>query len=251
MRRPEFLRRLLALALLAGLATGVAAAKKPAEKTVLSEVGRVNIALASSYLAGGKTGEAEIRARKAVASDPRSGQAHAMLGIVLTAAGKNADAEKSFARALALAPADGFLRNAHGAWLCGRGDFAGADADFRLALQDPAYANVAQALGNAGRCAIRARDWIAAAGYLRRALTIAPADRGVLLMLAESELNLGRAFDARAFVQRSDALGPDAGTLALAARIEDAAGDPMSAGRYRRRLQLEFPAYAPTAEGAR
>jgi type IV pilus assembly protein PilF len=241
--------RLALFALLAACAS--AQAKKPVAAEGLSEPGRVNISLANSYMEGGKLVDAENRARKAVASDPRSAQAHAMLALIQSRAGRDADAMKSFERALSLSPADGFLRNAHGAWLCGRGDFAGAEEDFRMALKDPAYTNTAQALGNAGRCAIRARNWISAAGYLRRAVVITPRDRGVLLMLAQAELQLGRAFDARAFVQRSDALGADAETLVLAARVEDAAGDAMAAARYRARLQAEFPRYETTGEAAR
>ena len=52
-------------------------------------------------------------------------------------------------------------------------------------------------------------------------------------------------------LKRRDALGGDAETLELAARIEDAAGNEMAAARYRERLRIEFPDYVPTGEGAR
>jgi Tfp pilus assembly protein PilF len=108
-----------------------------------------------------------------------------------------------------------------------------------------------QPLVNAGQCALLARDWSKAETYLRQALAIAPTSRPILLLLAETQLQLGRPMEARAFVQRSDALGPDALTLAIAARAEDAAGDAVASARYRKRLSQEFPNYKPTGEGAR
>jgi Tfp pilus assembly protein PilF len=70
-------------------------------------------------------------------------------------------------------------------------------------------------------------------------------------MLAEAQLRLNHPLEARAFVQRSDALGPDPLTLAMATRVETAAGDTVAAAKYRQRLHSEFPKYAPTGEGAR
>jgi hypothetical protein len=52
-----------------------------------------------------------------------------------------------------------------------------------------------------------------------------PQSRPILLLAGKAQLQLGRPMEARAFVQRADALGPDARTLALAVRAEDAAGD--------------------------
>jgi type IV pilus assembly protein PilF len=43
--------------------------------------------------------------------------------------------------------------------------------------------------------------------------------------------------EARAFVQRLEAMGPTPEVLELAARIEDAAGDRAAAARYRQRAR--------------
>ena len=82
-------------------------------------------------------------------------------------------------------------------------------------------------------------------------MEIAPQDPQVLLLLADSELRQGNIMEAQAFIQRRDALGSDAATLELAARIEDAAGNRMAAARYRQKLHDEFPGYVPPAQTVR
>ena len=251
MPRPE---ALLAMFLAAALLASPVAAKKEkaAPKSAsqnLSVAGRNNVILAQSYLDSGKLAAANQRARAALATDSGSALAHATMAMVLIRLHEPEKAQAEFTRALALAPRDGSILNAYGAWQCERGERAKADETFRLALKDASYATPVHALVNAGRCALLDQQWIRSEGYLRRAVVIAPRDRRLLLMLAESQLRLGRPLDARAFVQRADALGPDPKTLELAARVEDLAGDPSSAARYRSRLHTEFPKFAPNAEG--
>ena len=248
--RPE-----AALAVMLALATAFAGPvaakeKKPQKAVVLSEGGRANVVLSQSYLESGDLKTAEERARSAIASDGGSALPHAAMAMVHAAKKQQDKAKGEFKRALALAPADGMVLNSYGSWLCAQGDLAGADDAFRAALEDR-MAQQFQPLVNAGRCAILGKDWAKADNYLRRAVTIAPRNRALLLMLARTQLELKRPMDARAFVQRADALGPDAATIALAVRVEDAAGDADASGRYRKRLAEEFPNYLPRAEGAR
>ena len=68
------------------------------------------------------------------------------------------------------------------------------------------------------------------------ATTKSPAEQlkpGKLLTLAQVEYAQGNFMDARAFIQRRDAMGSNAEVLELAARIEDGAGDQRAAARYR------------------
>jgi type IV pilus assembly protein PilF len=241
---------LLAVVLLAIAGAASAGKKAPAPAARLSETGRTNLALAQAYLEGNKLKDAEDRARKALASDPGHPRVHAFMGVVYARMKQPEKAQHEFSRALDLGPGDATVHNLYGTWQCERGDHAGADQSFQTALVLRGNSR-AQVLSNAGRCAVRARDWNKARSYLREAVKLVPSDRNVLMLLAETELQLGRTLEARAFVQRSDALGPDASTLALAARVEDAAGDAVAAARYRKRLREEFPGYASAAEGVR
>ena len=262
MRLPE---SLLLLALLSGCASVDTGAEKNSSddgsvgrssvakgsSRPLSGSGRTNLGLAQSYLGSNEIVRATERAQMALQSDPDSADAHVMMAFIYMRTNKPDKATREFDHALKLAPNDGVVLNAHASWLCEHGKPSQADAEFALALKDARYRSPLQALSNAGECANKAGNWAQAEAYLRRGLEIAPRDRQVLFLLADAELHQGQVLEARAFIQRRDALGSDAATLELAARIEDAANDRVSAGRYRQRLHDEFPNYAPTGEGAR
>ncbi len=217
----------------------------------VSSDGRMNLTVAQSYLESGKLDKAKDRLDAALRSDPNSAEAHAMRAMVHERQGESEKAGREFDRALKLAPDDGAVLNAHAAWLCGHGQAEQADREFIRALEDDKYRSPIQALANAGKCALSANRLPQAEDYLRRALVFGPQDKILLYLLAEVELRQGKVFEAQAFVQRRDALGADAKTLELAARIEDAAGNAMAAARYRQRLHDEFPEAVSTGEGTR
>jgi len=254
MRRLEI--ALAAMILVGCASTGGTEQKsaQPAQATApyqLSETGKQSLNLAQGYLGLGQLDKASEWANKALASDPKSADAHALVGMI---AARNGDVKKAgaeFDRALKLAPNNGAILNAHASWICERGQTAQADQEFALALQDPTYTRPVQALSNAGKCALGSDQLVKAEGYFRRALVIAPEDRSLLYLMAETELRLGKIMEAQAFIQRRDDMESNAETLALAARIEDAAGNSLAAARYRKRLQIEFPNYVPTGEGAK
>lgn len=253
MRRLEWL---VGLALLAGCASGVGEKAEPAKPTAngasrLGAAGRMNLGLAQGYLEAGDVAKARLRAEQAVQTDPGSAEVRAMLGMIHSSAGETEKAQREFDRALQIAPDDGAILNVHAAWACEHGQAELADREFAKALLDPKYRTPAQALSNAGKCALSVGRLAPAEDFLRRALVFSPDDRNLLYLLAETEFKQGKLFEARAFVQRRDAQGADARTLELAARIEDASGNAMAAARYRQRLHLEFPDYVPTGEGVR
>jgi type IV pilus assembly protein PilF len=188
--------------------------------------------------------------RRAQRSDPDAPEVQVVLAQLYQSQGEARKAARTFRRALKADPVSGIVRNAHGVWLCEQDQFDEADAEFARAQRDPGYATPGQAIGNAGRCAHRAKRWPRAEAALRHALEFAPEDGTLLYLLADTELHQGKLLEARAFAQRRDALGDDAATLDLAARIEDAAGDRAAAARYRQRLGDAFPAHVPTGEGA-
>lgn len=255
MRRLEWL---LALILLASCSsTGgekVASQAKSPDASVavrLSAAGRMNLGLAQGYLDAGDTAKARQRADMAVQTDAGSAEVRAMLAMIHAGAGETEKAQREFDRALKIAPNEGVILNAHASWSCEHGQAELADREFVKALADPKYRTPVQALSNAGKCALSVNRLAQAEDYLRRALVFAPEDRNLLYLLADTEFRQGKFFEAQAFIQRRDALGADANTLDLAARIEEAAGNAMGAARNRQRLRQEFPDHVPTGEGAR
>jgi len=243
------MRALVALASL-GLSAGAVLAKDPAPPRRLSHDGMLNLGLAETLLAQKQPERAMEHVRKAEDSDPDAPEVQLVFARLYQATGNERKAERSYERALKLAPNSGVVRNAHGVWLCEHGQYDAADADFARAQRDVAYATPQQALANAGRCAQKAGRWAKAEQSLRHALEYSADDPQLLFLLADVSFRQGKLLEARAFVQRREALGADAPTLALAARVEAAAGDRVAEARYRELLRERFPAYVPSGEGA-
>ena len=244
-RRIRILLAVLALGVFAGCAQSPS--KQATTAHGMSPSGRNNLGAAQGYLGQHQDARAMEYARLALQTDPDAPEVHVVIAQIQDATGEQAKAGKNFSRALKLSPGSGMVLNAHAAWLCGHGQIDAADLEFARALRDPGYKTPMQALANAGKCAHKARRWPKAEQYFRHALEFAPEDPQLLYLLADTELQQGQVLEARAFVQRRDALGADAATLQLAASIEDAAGDGASASRLRQRLRDEFPDNVPGA----
>ena len=241
--------------LLAVSATSAHAKQETRQETTpgkLSDTGRVNLGLAYSYFEAGNIVTAFDRIMIAAASDPQSPEVQALLGMIEDRRGNQALATDAYNRALSLAPDNGNVLNAYGAWLCEHGSTTQADIYFQKALLDSASRTPRNALVNAGRCAFKANEHAKAEQYLRRALELSSEDASALLLLAEVKHAQGQFFEARAFLQRREALGPmGPAAYELAAKIETGAGDARSAQRYRALLLEKYPDHqSPTGEGA-
>jgi type IV pilus assembly protein PilF len=229
-----------ALALAFGLA-GCAAApsRQPLDGAGqrTSAVGQRAINTAQYLADQGKFEEALEASAEALRLEPRSAQAHAVHASILEVLGREDEAGASLERAVALAPASGPVLNAYGAWLCRNARVDEALATFSKALLDESYRRPEQALANAGGCAAQVgRDEMAELNF-RAALGLDPRHAPSLVGMAMLEQRKGRFLQARAFLQRREALGPLAASeLGLGIDIETAAGDAAAAERYRSRL---------------
>ncbi|MFT3806154.1 type IV pilus biogenesis/stability protein PilW [Arenimonas sp.] len=242
--------RSLLLVLLAASSLSLQA-KEKRDDTQLSRQGKITLGLAQSYLSSGDAEGAMIRVQRAKQSDPRAPEVYAVEAAIHARLGDQTKAAEAFAQALRLDPSRPSIQNNYGVWLCEQGRYPEAEAAFALALADNEYRASGQPLFNAGRCATKAGKYDQAEAYYRQLLEKSPDDAAVLMAMAEIKLASGNAFEARAFLQRREALGANAEVLSLGARIEDAAGDARAAAQYRKRLREEFPAHtAPNGEGA-
>lgn len=238
MWRPEAAIHGLVIAALAALLTACASAPPPmVPGTGTHAIALRSINAAQELLERGRPDEALAQARIAERADPRSGRAWVAKGQALDALGRSDEAGEALARALALAPQDGIVLNARGVWLCRQGQTkAGLDLLGR-AIEDPSYRLPMQALANAGSCALQEGLLPTAELNFRAALGLAPEHAQSLVGMAHVELKQGDALGARAFLQRREALAPlTPAELALAVRIEEAAGDARAAARYRSQL---------------
>ncbi len=207
-------------------------------------------------LAGDRLGRNDLEAalkyaRSAQKLKPSVPDAYTLQAVVLGMRGDAAAAGALYRKAAELAPRQGGVLNNYGAWLCTSGHPAEALVWFDRALADPAYAARADALANAGGCALDAGQYERAEPNLRQALALAPGNAYALESMARNEVLHGRYFEARAFCQRRLAAAPaTVSVLQLAAEIEERLGDGSAASRYRQRLREEFPVSAtPNPQG--
>jgi len=242
----------LGLALVAGCAGTSPTAtssggSSPGSQAAMTNKGVANLNLAQNYLAAGRLEYALDRANRALRSDPNSADVQVVLGMIRERLGDSSRAGEHFARAAKLDPDSGHVLNVHAVWLCERGRAAEADAAFSRAVKDPFYKSRDQAYFNAGKCALLAGQLDVAERHLRQGLEVAPESPGLLAKMAELQFRQGNYMNARAFYQRRESLGSlSAELLDLASRIEQGAGDTAAAGRYRQRLQDQFPDYTPS-----
>lgn len=267
MRGPEFPLLLTCCALLLAACSKSPAIKPPRIKGVeeVAEVRRFEdgqdtrrrvqirdmLGLAAQRFASGDLTEAERQAHKVLKLDPATADAHTLLGAVEDRRGNAGAAGEYYRRAAELAPQRGDVLNNYGAWLCANGHPAEALVWFDRAVADPGYQQRADALANAGGCALEAGQGERAGQDLRQALELDPDNAYALEAMARNEFRLGRYFEARAFYQRRLAAAPaTVSVLQLAIQIEERLGDSSAVSRYQQRLREEFPAGAtPNSQG--
>lgn len=201
--------------------------------------------LSGDRLGRNQLDDAAKYAHSAQKLEPSVPDAYTVQAVVEGYRGNVAAAGELYRKAAELAPKQGDVVNNYGAWLCGNGHPAEALVWFDRALADPAYASRADALANAGGCALDAGQGERAEQDLRQALALAPDNPYALESMARNEYAQGRYFEARAFYQRRLAAAPSTvSVLQIAIQIEERLGDRSAAGRYQQRLREEFPSSA-------
>lgn len=204
---------------------------------------KIHTELAASYFERGQYSVALQELGAAMQADDEYAPAYNVRGLVRMKLREDEQAEKDFRRALKLDPGSASVLNNYGWFLCQRGHPKESIAKFLDALQDPLYNTPDVAYANAGVCAIKAGDLIAAESYLERALILHPGMQEAQMGLAE--LNYAKGDYAMAkvhlmrFMQVYEALTPE--HLWLSVRIERKVGDRNAAASYALQLRKRFP----------
>ena len=206
------------------------------------DAARVHTELGQHYLAQGNVETALAKLKMALQFDPNYAPAHTVIAVIYERIGKLDEAEKHYRKAVELDPSKGAWNNNLGQFLCSTGKYAEGEIYFRKAVADPFYPTPGVALANAGVCQLRAGDNVKAQADFRDAIARNPQDGEALFQLANLLYKGKNAFQARAFLQRFDALGkPTAASLKLGYDIESSMGNPEGARNYSNRLQSQFP----------
>jgi type IV pilus assembly protein PilF len=241
------LASVVAAAVLALNAPAAGAQEKQADR---EKAAAINAELAITYLKQDNLRAAREKADRALEQDPRSVQAQMAAGFVYDRLGEDKKAGAHFEQAVKLGGKDNpdTLNNA-AVFECRKGNKKRGEELFLRAAASPLYRTPEVAFANAGHCASadgRPKD---AERYFREALARRPNMPDPLLALAGIQHEAGNDMQARAFVQRYHEAAPaTAQSVWLGYRIERGAGDAAAAEEYARRLRMEFPTSAETAQ---
>ena len=238
------LPRTLRLSLLLGLTLLLAACVSTPDvsKAEKHKAAETNTALGRQYMERGQYEVALEKLKRAIAFDKTYAPAHTMLAILYETIGETEEAGKEYRKAVEYDPKDGDVNNNYGAYLCGLGRYNEAEPYFLAALKDPFYETPAVALSNAGSCALSAGRLDSAETFLRQSLERDPKLASALLPMAQLSYEKGSYLQARAFLQRYEAVGPmTSESLSLGYNIESQLGDAKAAERYRTALKERFP----------
>lgn len=230
-------------------------ASKPSDDSgeqPLSYKGQVAVTLAQELIDEQKYDEALKQAEIAVRSDSKSGTPYMVKAFILGKMGDPKKADSAYAKAVSLSPKNGYIRNAYATHLCMQHQYAEADQNFLLATLDVNYPLAAQALDNAAQCAYDNKNLLVAEARARAALELDQDSLNSLATMSRIKFDQSNFFEARAFIQRFEALEPlNASLLELAQQIEKSAGDDRAAAQYQKRLEivLQTQIQPPTGEG--
>lgn len=230
----------------------VASTAIAAKQAPLSYRGKNAIALAQKLIERGDYSAAMKQAETAIKSDPKAGAPHMVKAYILDQQKQSRKAGNEYARALALSPNNGFILNAYAVHLCENAQYDQADAYFLRAIGDGDFPSQSEALENASQCSFKNNNFTLAEDRARLALSLNPESASALEVMAQVKFKQSLFLEARAFMQRREALGPlNVPLLQLAHQIEKSAGDDRAAAQYQKQLDLLLQAQIqpPTGEG--
>lgn len=232
------------------LVLGLAACATTQQSSDLKAAAKANTDLGVQYMNQGQNDRALNKMEKALEQDPQLGAAHAAIAILYTRLDEMQLADKHYRRALYLEPRNSTFNNNYGAFLCGNNEVDKAITYFKKVLDDATYSAHEETHANIGMCLRRKPDLKGAEASFRKALEKNPRYPKALSQMAIVSYQQSNFMQARAFLQRYEALSrPSPEMLLLGMRIEKRLGNEAGASAYSRRLRQTYPGgNAPYAE---
>lgn len=205
--------------------------------------GRARMDLAAAYFGRGQMTTALDQIKLSIQADPTSYRAFNLRGLIYGNLGETVLAEESFRRALQINPADADTMQNFGWTLCQQRRYDEADGLFRQALAIPNYRDASRTLLTQGICQAKSGKLPEAEGTLGRAYELEPTNPATAVNLSEVLYQRGEYERARFYIRRvnSEQNYSNAGTLWLAARIENRLGNRQGALDFGRQLLNRFP----------
>lgn len=227
-------------------------APKAAMVNPLSYKGQSAIGVAQLFINRKDYVAALKQAERAISSDPKSGVPYMVKAFILDQQKESKKAGSAYLKAVALSPMNGQVLNAYAVHLCQKGQYDDADANFVKAAADSNYPAAYEAFANAAQCNFQNNNLMLAEDRARSALALNPESVSALEIMTQVKFRQSSFFEARAFMQRREALGLlSVSLLQLAHQIEKSAGDDRAAAQYQKQLDILLQAQIqpPTGEG--
>ncbi len=236
----------------AGVLAQAIQAPKATAINPLSYKGQSAIGVAQLFINRKDYAAALKQAERAIGFDPKSGVPYMVKAFIFDQQKEFKKANTAYLKAIALSPTNGQVLNAYAVHLCQQGQYNNADANFIKATQDQNYASPNEAFENAAQCNFQNNNLALTEDRARSALALNPESVNALEIMAQVKFRQSNFFEARAFMQRREALGPlSVSLLQLAQKIEKSAGDDRAAAQYQKQLEILLQAQIqpPTGEG--
>ena len=131
-----------------------------------AQAAKLNVQLGLSYMKQGNMPRAKEKLLLAFNQNP-SAQTYGALAYFYEQTGDIQKAKMNYLAAIDQNDSLGAPHNNYGAFLCRQKEYEAADAQFQLAINDPTYVNSANALENAGLCAVMANQTDKAIDYFK------------------------------------------------------------------------------------
>lgn len=222
------------------------------KKVSLDEAASFNMTLGAQYLKQNNLGQAIAKLEKAVEQQPTLALAHTYLAFAYERYGETDRAADHYSRAIKLDPADPIALNNYGTFLCRENKMRDSLQYFERAAKNRRYQTPDAAMTNAGICAKKIPDYVAADKYFRDAVRMNPRNTNAHYQLTDVNIELDNLVIANDFFKTYNAMVPsnkkNAEYLYLAYRLNKAMNNFDQAGRYALQLQQKFPNAAQTKE---
>ncbi len=118
-----------------------------------NKAANVNAQLGAGYISNGNYERALIKLNKAIKLEPNHALAHNYLGVLYGRLERPDKARSQFKTAMKLSPGNSSIMNNYAVFLCEKKDYEQARALFKKVLNNPVYANRANAYQSAAWCA--------------------------------------------------------------------------------------------------
>ena len=214
-------------------------------KVSLEEAASFNMTLGAQYLKQNKLEQAIKKLEKAVEQQPTLGLAHTYLGFAYEQYGETTKAKEHYAKSIKLNPDDPVSLNNYGTFLCRNNEWRDSLVYFEKAAENRRYQTPDAAYANAGVCARKIPDPVAADKYFRQALNKNASYSDAYYHLADLNLEQNKLILSQGYFdsyeKRITKGEESADFLWLGYKLHKALGDLNAAGQYSLQLQQRFP----------